>query len=272
MRAGGLIVARHLPILIYHHVGERREPLGHRRLWVSRERLAAQVRCLLDAGYRLVTLREAKEVLSGRADAPRRVAALTFDDGYRNFHTHAFPLLHELGVGATSFIVTGEVGGVSRWDRGSESPLMAWEEIREVSGQGIEIGSHTRSHRRLTAIPPAEAREEVFRSREDLEERLGGPITSFAYPHGDFDAGVEDLAREAGYGAACTIDRGNLHRPRGIFRLKRVPADEFITPGRLLWRLSPLYDFLWEAKRWIERARRRPGEGPMDASNAGADI
>lgn len=248
--------ARHLPILIYHHVGERMEPGGHRRLWVSRERFASQVRCLVAAGYRLVTLREAKEVLAGRLAASERMAALTFDDGYRNFHRHSFPILREAGAGATVFVVTGEAGGSSRWDRGAESPLMGWEEIRELSGQGIEFGSHTRSHPRLTALEPGEAREEIFRSREELEDRLGAPVSSFAYPFGDFSEEVEAQARHAGYEAACTIVRGNRHSPRNLLRLKRVPVDEFTTPERLRWRLSPLYDLAWALKRRLRRAKR----------------
>jgi peptidoglycan/xylan/chitin deacetylase (PgdA/CDA1 family) len=257
-----LSASRHLPILIYHHVGERREPGGHRRLWVSRERFAAQVRCLVASGYRLVTLREAKEILAGRLDAGGRVAALTFDDGYRNFHRHSFPILRDVGAGATVFVVTGEAGGSSRWDSGAESPLMSWEEIREISGwsgrsgQGIEFGSHTRSHPRLTALEPGAAREEIFRSREELEDRLGAPVSSFAYPYGDFSEEVEAQARQAGYGTACTIVRGNRHSPGSLLRLKRVPVDEFTTPERLRWRLSPLYDLAWALKRRLRRAKR----------------
>ena len=95
-------------------------------------------------------------------------------------------------------------------------------------------------HTWLTALSPADAREEIFRSREELEDRLGAPVSSFAYPYGDFRAQVEELARQAGYQAACTIVRGNRHSPRSLLRLKRVPVDEFTAPQRLRWRLSPL--------------------------------
>ena len=137
---------RLLPILYYHHVGERRESGRRRRLWISNERFAEQMSYLAREGYQCLTLRDGEAFLQGDERTRPRAVVLTFDDGYKDFHEFAYPLLRQYGFGATVFVVTGQVGGLSRWDAGSETPLMGWTELRDLAAHGIEIGSHTASN------------------------------------------------------------------------------------------------------------------------------
>ncbi len=232
-----------LPILNYHHVGLRTEPFGHRHLWVSTERLTQHLGYLAQEGYRCLALRDCVPYLAGTAPAPPRLVALTFDDGYANFLSHAYPILKEHGFSASVSVVTGEVGGRSHWDRGWESPLMGWDDIVALNRKGIEIASHTVSHPALTHLSPDLAREELKRSRRVLEEKLGIPVTTLVYPYGDVNSSIEEAAKQAGYHLACSSDRGNRHDPCHLFRLKRVPMDEFVTIARLRRRLSSLYHY-----------------------------
>ena len=257
-------MARLLPILYYHHVGLKREPFGHRRLWISTERFAEQMSCLARAGYRCIKLCDALPIIQGESQENSRIAALTFDDGYENFYQQAFPILAHHGFAATVFVVTRDVGGASRWDASFETPLMSWPQISEISRRGIEIASHTISHSRLTQLPPEQARRELLHSRLELEDKLGVAATSFAYPYGDHNSLVQTLAAEAGYQLACSIRRGNLHAPRERFRLKRVPVDEHTSLNRFQRRLSPLYDFTCRFQR-LSRALRRKSAGRKDA-------
>lgn len=247
---------RLLPILYYHHVGERREPLGHRRLWISHERFAEQMNSLAQGGYRCVSLRDALPVVRGEPGARERLVALTFDDGYANFFRHALPILQRHGFGATVFVVTGHVGGASSWDAGFETALMDWSQLREASRHGIEIASHTVSHPRLAKLPEESARRELVQSRLELEDRLGAAATSFAYPYGNYDDRVQRLAEQAGYRLACSIRRGNLHRRADLFRLKRVPVDEYTSPPRFRRRLAPQYDLTCRWQRFSRALRR----------------
>ncbi len=256
-------MARLLPIFYYHHVGVKREPLGHRRLWVSSERFAEQMDYLARAGYRCVSLREALPIILGQGGENNKIAALTFDDGYDNFYQHAYPILSRHNFVATVFVVTREVGGASRWDGGCQTPLMSWSQIKEISRHGIEIASHTISHPRLTRVPLDEARRELLHSRLELEEKLGVAATSFAYPYGDHNALAQSLAAEAGYRLACSIRRGNLHARRDQFRLKRVPVDEFTSLKRFQRRLSSLYDFTCRFQR-LGRALKKSSAGRKD--------
>jgi peptidoglycan/xylan/chitin deacetylase (PgdA/CDA1 family) len=255
-------MARLLPILYYHHVGEKREPFGHRRLWISSERFAEQLAFLAAAGYRCVTLRDALPLLRGEGDA-RRTVVLSFDDGYENFYRHAYPMLQRHGFAATVFVVTGEVGGASRWDEGFETALMDWKQITEVHRHGIEIGSHSVSHPRLTAVPIEVAKRELLQSRLELEDRLGAAAPTFAYPYGQRSPSIQKLVEESGYRVACSILRGNVHAPAEMLHLKRVPVDDFTSLRRFRRRLTASYDFTCRLQR-LSRALRRRRAGRQD--------
>jgi peptidoglycan/xylan/chitin deacetylase (PgdA/CDA1 family) len=248
---------RLLPILYYHHVGERREPRGHRRLWISAESFGRQMSYLAQEGYRCLSLREVEPLLQGQQPAQQRAAVLTFDDGYKNFYEFAYPALRQYGFSATVFVVTGQVGGLSQWDAGSETPLMGWAELRELAAHGIEIGSHTVSHARLTRLPLALATRELEISRQALEQNLGAPTSTLAYPFGDWNEGVEELTRHTGYRLACSIMRGNRHSPAELHRLRRVPVDEFTSLLRFRRKLSPIYDFTCRLRRLGRTLRGR---------------
>lgn len=231
----------HLPILCYHHIGAPKKSLGHRRLWISNERFTEQMSYLSQTGYRGMTLRDAAAALAEGRRLPRAVV-VTFDDGYKSFYDIAFPILCRVGFSATVFAVTGKVGDASRWDLESAAKLMDWSELRELHQAGVEIGSHTVNHPRLTQMPTDAAKREIENSRDALEQELGAAVSSFAYPYGDWNDAVALLARQARYRLACSIARGNLHRPDDLYHLKRVPVHEFTGLRRFRHRLSPVYD------------------------------
>jgi peptidoglycan/xylan/chitin deacetylase (PgdA/CDA1 family) len=254
-------MSRLLPILYYHHVGEKREPFGHRRLWTSRERFAEQLAYLAAAGYRCITLRDGLRLLRGEGGDASRTVVLSFDDGYDNFYQHAYPLLLQHGFAATVFVVTRDIGGVSRWDEGFATALMDWTKIKEVHRHGIEIGSHTVSHPRLTTVPIESAQRELLQSRRELEDQLGAAAISFAYPYGNHSPLMQRLVSEAGYRLACSIRRGNLHAPEEMFSLKRVPVDDFTSLRRFRRRLTAIYDFTCRLQRLRRALRRRTAAG-----------
>jgi peptidoglycan/xylan/chitin deacetylase (PgdA/CDA1 family) len=249
------MIARLLPILYYHHVGERCEPLGHRRLWTSQARFRQQMGYLAQKGYRCLSLRDGGSLLEGKEPIPPRVAVLTFDDGYENFYEFAWPVLRQYGFSATVFVVTEHVGGLSQWDPRSATPLMNWDQLRELTLQGIEIGSHTVNHARLTQLSTADAKWELETSRRVLEQNLGVSVSALAYPFGDWNDSVEELARQTGYRLACSIIRGNRHAAAELHRLKRVPVDDFTDPSRLRRKLSSIYDLTCRLRRFGRRLR-----------------
>lgn len=202
------MTARSFPILMYHQVGTP-APRGtpSRSLCVTPEDFAAHMRWLKRFGYRGVSMRDLMPYLRGQKTG--KVVGITFDDGYRNVHANALPVLQELGFTATNYFVSGEIDGFNRWDVAKGIPqaaCMSKAELLEWAGLGHEVGSHTSSHPRLERIAADDARQEIFDSRRRLEDMIGGPVEAFCYPHGGVNAVVRELVHEAGYTSATTIE------------------------------------------------------------------
>jgi peptidoglycan/xylan/chitin deacetylase (PgdA/CDA1 family) len=174
-------------------------------------RFASQLRLLKRRGYRGVTF---SELVAGGEG--KRVA-ITFDDAYRSVGRLAKPLLDEAGYPATVFVPSDLAGGgapaawpgVDRWLGGPhEHELIphSWAELRAFADEGWEIGSHTRSHPRLTTLDDERLDGELRGSRQRCEKELGRPCTSIAYPYGDYDSRVSAAAERAGYRAGATLE------------------------------------------------------------------
>jgi peptidoglycan/xylan/chitin deacetylase (PgdA/CDA1 family) len=133
-------------------------------------------------------------------DTPGAVA-LTFDDGFRNFYEHAFPVLQRYGFPATVFVVSGYCSGRNDWPtqpRHTGVPLlelMHWSAVEEVSRAGIDIGSHTATHPHLGLLSPQDVQNELSASRAAIEDRIGKPVRTFAYPYGESTAAVRAAVR-----------------------------------------------------------------------------
>jgi peptidoglycan/xylan/chitin deacetylase (PgdA/CDA1 family) len=256
-----------LPVLMYHSVSAVDGPL--RALAVPPKRLAEQLGALAAAGYRLVGLSEALDLLAAGSTDP--VVAVTFDDGYRDFLTEGVPALDATGAGATLYASVGHLGGHADWLGRSAAdfgPMLTWSELAEVAAAGVEIGSHGLIHHPLDVLPPAQLREEIIRSRDELEQRLQRPVRSFAYPHGYNTRRVRDAVAEAGHDNATEVGR-RLHRPGtrrlAVPRLQPMPdhtgADlvALVASGgpQLMPRLKRLAQPGWRAVRQVARMTGR---------------
>ncbi|MDD4941107.1 MAG: polysaccharide deacetylase family protein [Candidatus Omnitrophica bacterium] len=164
---------------------------------------------------------------------------VTFDDGYRDNYTLAYPVLKEFGIPATFFISTGlidqekeAVAGLRKTvgldSNAAKAAFMSWEQIRELSGEGFHIGCHTRSHRILSTLDAAEVEAEISHSKNEIERRIGRPVLAFAYPHGkhaDYNAGLcIPLLEKYGFKIAVSTMGGNndLVKQPDPFELRRV--------------------------------------------------
>src|SRR5690606_25975578 len=167
-----------VPILMYHYVRPDPgpgDPIG-RDLSVSPEAFAAQMAWLAEAGFTTLTLGELAAVRANQLALPPQPLVLTFDDGYRDFYEHAWPVLEHQGVKATVFAITGVV---------DHPPYLTWDMLTALHESGlIEIASHTVTHRELPTLSAAEMEHELRQSKQDLESRLGLPVASFSYPVG----------------------------------------------------------------------------------------
>jgi peptidoglycan/xylan/chitin deacetylase (PgdA/CDA1 family) len=159
------------------------------------------MRYLVEMGFRSVPPSVPRSVpRGGGADPARRSIAITFDDGYLDVYTTAFPLLERMGLTATVFLVSGCVGTTSGgWGPPAPVPLMTWSQIREMQRHGISFQSHGRTHADLRQRTDAAALHELAASRAEIEDRLGAQVDAVAYPFGSFDSRIIELAGQAGY-------------------------------------------------------------------------
>jgi len=262
------------PILVYHRVGDLAHPWSLVPTSISAEVFEQQIKYMCHT-YRILPLDQLVWLLREKQSPPQRVAAITFDDGYKCIHRTVYPILKKYDLPAkvflpTSFIETGKLfwwdtvgyaihharltsihlGKIGRFllqsrhqrskvasvvvnklkhipdqekrelidalvrqadveiptDLGKEL-ILSWQEIKEMAEYGVTFGAHTCSHTVLTQIPTKQAREEIQRSKERIEEMLGRPVTAFAYPNGgpdDFNPEVIDLVKECGFTYAVT--------------------------------------------------------------------
>lgn len=164
---------------------------------------------------------------------------LTFDDGYADLYDNAFPLLEQFGLKATVFIVTGAVGGMSHWTTDSAyvpRQLLSRAQISEMRRYGVQFGSHSVTHQKLTDLGNTRLRSEVVDSKAMLEDLLGEEVTSFAYPSGRVDERVRGVVAEAGYKIAFTTRPGLNHWGDPLL-LNRAEISEVDTTADFLMKL-----------------------------------
>jgi peptidoglycan/xylan/chitin deacetylase (PgdA/CDA1 family) len=215
-----------LPALMYHSVSAVGGPM--RDLAVPPALLTEQLEALSAAGYQLVGLTEALDRLAAGDTA--RMVAVTFDDGYRDFLTEGVPILEKTGSRATLYASTGHLGGHADWLgdwAAAFGPMLTWDELAEVgTSDAVEIANHSEIHHPLDVLPPAQLRGELTRSHQELEQRFGRRMRSFAYPHGYNNRRVRELVASLGYDNATEVGR-RLHTPKddrfAVPRLQPTP-------------------------------------------------
>jgi len=209
-------MAQSLPVLTYHSIRTVIDPgdsLGY-GLSVSAEEFEKQMKFLNHQGYTTLTPDDLLAVLQKKEALPQKSIMLTFDDGYEDFYTAAFPILKKYKFKATVFIVTGFLGD-------GQNRYMTWEEIRELDQSGIiSIASHTQSHSDLTKSK--DAKKEIEDSKSELENFLGHPIITFVYPYGLHDSAAVLLVSRAGYALGFTTQEGTTMSRARQFALPRV--------------------------------------------------
>jgi peptidoglycan/xylan/chitin deacetylase (PgdA/CDA1 family) len=173
--------------------------------------------------------------------------ALTFDDGHRNFLDRALPLLVQLHMPATMFVVSGYCG--------HRPGALTWSEVREIAAAGIHVGAHSVTHRDLTTLSAAEVEVEMHGSQAQIEDRLGMPVRAFAYPYGRLNTHVRRQASEI-FDLACGIKAAQVGPDADLFDLPRVFDFYVRNPGRLK-RLASLEGRAYLALRRMATALRR---------------
>jgi peptidoglycan/xylan/chitin deacetylase (PgdA/CDA1 family) len=190
---------RALRVLMYHKVNDR----PGNTLSVSPAMLQRQLDHVT-THYRVVTPEEVFSVATD-VELPPGAVLITFDDGYEDNYTNAYPILRSMGLRALVFVATDFIGSkrVFPHDEHLEvsNPTLSWPQLSAMA-DAFMVGSHGRSHRVLTGLRHSEARDEIRDSKAIIEDKLGVEVSCFSYPKGsvgDFDARLEEVVRDSGY-------------------------------------------------------------------------
>jgi len=226
-------------VLMYHQVGEFPAPKEHRALYCHVRRFASQMAYLKRFGYHVISLQQAVDALFGDARLPGRSVVLTFDDGYRNFRDYAWPILRRHGFPATLFMVADKVGGRADWLSGNQehAPLLDADELRALNAEGLDVGSHTLSHPRLSRLDAAAVKRELSGSKARLEALLQAPVPHFCYPSGDYNEAVRDAVRDAGYRTGLTCIRGAANYAPNPYEIPRKAISYGDNLAGFFWKL-----------------------------------
>jgi peptidoglycan/xylan/chitin deacetylase (PgdA/CDA1 family) len=234
-------VSNWLPIFTYHRICDVPRAADPLQLCAHPRDFEAVLRYLTTRHCRFVSFDQAVEAVLVKQAPPQKLACLTFDDGYADFYHNALPLLRKYGATATVFMVAGRIGESNRWDDHyglPPAPLLDAQQIRELAAHGIDFGSHTLTHPRLTSLYSASLQREIVESKRRLEDLLGKPVNSFCYPHIDHDERVRALVRAAGYRSAC----GGEQAANSRYLIHRINVSQSSWPATLFrirgWRYA----------------------------------
>lgn len=203
-----------IPVLNYHQVNNE----AHNALTLSAEEFEAQMAYLNRSGYTAISPDQLVDYLQFGKPLPAKPILITFDDGYEDNYRVAYPILQKYHFTATIFLITDFVGHNGRY--------LTWKQVKEMRDNGFSFESHTLSHLLLSKASDEEIRSQLVKSKEALEWRLGKKVEYLAYPGGFYDQRVIELAKQAGYRAAFTIDLGRNNIYCGLYTLNRIPIFE----------------------------------------------
>lgn len=156
----------------------------------------------------------------------RGAVVITFDDGYKDVYTNAFPILKKYGLTGTIFVL-GDNNHANRYEMENSLEFMSIREIKHLKKEGWEVGSHSNTHANLHKISKKDLIYEINQSKLNLEKKLGFEILTFAYPKGKYNNQIVDLVKKAGYTHAFTVDSG-FFSLKDKMRITRLPMEGLV--------------------------------------------
>lgn len=213
-------------ILMLHRVVEHRSEGANRELEVTPQFLEQTVKEYRQQGYQFVTIDQLTDLIlnSKFRIHNSRMVCLTFDDGYNDNYTLAYPLLKRLDVPFAIYVTTGFIDNrLPIWWYPGEQLGICAESLKALDADPLcTICAHTVSHPKLDALSPEEQKREIVQSRQELEALLSHPIDHFSYPHGAYNDETISIVRENGFHTALMAWGGTVRRGDNPFLLHRI--------------------------------------------------
>lgn len=190
-------------VLMYHSINHDPHDPGN-ILRIPKVKFAAQMKWLYTNGYKTLSLDELYDAVSKGKPVPEKSVVLTFDDGYRDNYTAAFPVIKQYHFKATVFMITSKIG-----DR--KNGYLSANELKEMDNNGFSVESHTVTHSDLSSLSYARQYKELSDSKSALQALLGHSIDYIAYPSGYYNNDTIKAEKKIGY-KMCFREKGGMAR------------------------------------------------------------
>lgn len=205
-----------IPVLMYHYieyVADKGDTI-RQSLNITPYTFEEQIKTFKDNGYTFLTAGEVGDIIDGKKRLPKNPVVITFDDGYRDFYTDAFPILRKYQAKATAYIIPNFL---------NRPNYMFSSQVEEIIKSGlVEIGAHTLNHVYLKGMTDQRAYDEIAGSKLELEKKFGISVVSFAYPYGAFNQETEKLVKEAGFKTAVSTILGTTLSKQNRYFIYRI--------------------------------------------------
>lgn len=198
-----------VPVLYYHSI----DPSEANEVILSPTKLKEELQYIKDSGFTTITISELNDYLNNGKGLPEKSILITFDDGYMDNYTNAFPILKELNMKATIFTITKGL------DQGY---YLSSDQLKELSDYGIDIECHTVNHLHLNELSYEEQLKELTDSKQKLESITGKKVTALAYPYGDYNQDTLNVAKAAGYTFGFTTNFNCVTKENSQLELNRI--------------------------------------------------
>lgn len=252
----GKFAGRMGPVVLMYHSVEKGAGTPDWPWAVSLEQFRGQIGYLLSEGWSFSRL----DQLNPEAPALAKQVVITFDDAYADT-LQAADSLSGAGLSASWFVVSSALAGQSTW-QDKDAPrrvTLRPDALRDLIKAGMEIGGHSRTHKRLAEIGAAERIDEITLCKSEIEDALGAEITSFAYPYGNYSLSVADDVARAGFRRACTTENGSAFYDANPFLIRRLGITADCTLSQFARKLVLLNDHPG-LRGFVRSARRTFGK------------
>lgn len=218
-----------------------------------------QIEFLSRNGYRSISLSEAIHDLECSCQSKEKRVVITFDDGYADFYSEAYPVLSQYGYTATVFLPTAYIGDTPRLFE--NTACLTWSQVRELSRAGVEFGSHSVTHTQLAGLSVAELQDELHDSKAAIEDNTSVAVTTFAYPGAfpshlpGFRETLHRLLAENGYRAGVCTMIGTVRTGSAPHFLERLPINTLDDERLFAAKLAGSYDWLRHAQKLYKLLR-----------------
>ncbi|MEN6350235.1 MAG: polysaccharide deacetylase family protein [Syntrophomonas sp.] len=243
---------KRISILMYHSISDDRENELHPyyRVNTSPTVFESHMRYLYDNNYSVINLNDLENSFDTRDSF--EYVVITFDDGFRDFYTSAYPILKKFGFGATVFLPTGFIN--NRRLSFKDKECMTWDEVQHASREGIIFGSHTITHPQLSNLNTKEIEYEILSSKEKIEDKIGIKVNSFSYPFAlpenkEFILKLKKILIKSGYVNGVCTRIGTTNKSDDIIFRKRIPINSQDDLFLFKAKLAGGYDWLYKVQK-----------------------